>query len=665
MSTKTGPSMTDPMPPTAPMSPGSEAAAATRGNALPIGTRLREFEVLNVVGEGGFGIVYLAQDHTLGRLVALKEFMPASLAVRTQGLAVQVRQGARETYDLGLRSFVNEARLLAQFDLPTVVRVYQFWEDNGTAYIVMPFYRGALLSDWINAKARREPLPCDDEVWLRKHFLAPVLGALDTLHAVQCYHRDLAPDNILLSEDGQKPVLLDFGAARHVIGNATQKLTAFVKPGYAPIEQYGEIGDIAAKQGPWTDIYGLAAVLYHLIAGSPPAAAPTRLLRDPMPALITIGRGRYTDQLLSAIDAGLAIRPEHRPQSISLWRAILGDNLQEGSGGAGSRLALVDYEEARPAGPSGVPAGGPGGSASAGTATPGARKDAGAGASGWRSGEGETGAPAAFASSLPGTNTLASATGAPSALNLDFSSATSRVLGRTAFMPFEAAAGSGTAPASTPNPLGTRRADSNATRTGAAAGGQGRTSAAGEPSRFFDAGAPEAQAAPASLYTHPPVDMAGETTRQMRHLTDKDESSRPDEVVTPEGRSEPGTVSPVPSPGSALRRHAGLRSTLGWIGLVCCFTLASALWLVPERWLPGADSGLPAATSPSNPGASAPVAGAETGTRAGESVIVAGTALAAAADDAPSMCASVLQRAAESLPISDEELIRYERDCIR
>jgi hypothetical protein len=594
--------MTDTVPRTAPISAGSEAAAAPRGNALPIGTRLREFEVLNVVGEGGFGIVYLAQDHTLGRLVALKEFMPASLAVRAHGLSVQIRQGGRETFELGLRSFVNEARLLAQFDLPTVVRVYQFWEDNGTAYIVMPFYRGVLLSDWIGAKARREPLPCDDEVWLRKNFLAPVLGALDTLHAVQCYHRDLAPDNILLSEDGQKPVLLDFGAARHVIGNATQKLTAFVKPGYAPIEQYGEIGDIAAKQGPWTDIYGLAAVLYHLIAGSPPPAAPTRLLRDPMPALVTIGRGRYTDQLLSAIDAGLAIRPEHRPQSVALWRAIIGDSPHEGSGSGANRLALVDYEEVRPDG----------------------------------------------------------ATGAPSALNLDFSGATGRVLGRATYSTFETAGAGAAVPVGTDDARHVDKTPAAAAPLAAAI----RASAAGEPSRFLGEDDAQAQAQPPSLYTDLPADSTGATTRQMRHVTERDETPAHGQDPSSKRQDDPVSDGVVPSLSSALRRPVGLRSTLGWIGLVGCFAIASAMWLAPPRWVPWAES-------PIRPEARSPMTGTTTappGAAAGATTDVAGpaaAALASAAGDTLTLCQSILHRAADSMPISDDELVRYEKDCIR
>ena len=335
--------MDEPFPKTEVAVPASDGHSSGGGNALPVGTRLREFEIVKVLGEGGFGIVYLANDHTLGRQVALKEFMPSSIAVRGAGLSVTVRGGDADTFQLGLRSFINEAKLLAQFDHRSVVRVYQFWEDNGTAYIVMPFYSGTLLSDWIAAKSRGEPLLCDDELWLQNKLMAPLFDALETLHAVQCYHRDIAPDNILMLAEDNRPMLLDFGAARHVIGGATSVLTAFVKPGYAPIEQYGEMGE-SGRQGPWTDIYALAAVLYHLISGEAPPASPMRMLRDPLKPLAQRAKGRYTDMLLSGIDAGLSLRPEHRPQSIGIWRLLVGELKMPGGRGGTAKAAPARLE---------------------------------------------------------------------------------------------------------------------------------------------------------------------------------------------------------------------------------------------------------------------------------------------------------------------------------
>jgi serine/threonine protein kinase len=144
--------------------PAAEPAASRlHQNALPVGTKLGEFEIIDLVGEGGFGIVYLAQDHSLHRKVALKEYMPASLASRGEDCSVSVRsERQRETFDIGLRSFVNEARMLAQFDHPALVKVYRFWEAHGTAYMVMPFFSGQTLQEALKARGEAPP-----EAWIR------------------------------------------------------------------------------------------------------------------------------------------------------------------------------------------------------------------------------------------------------------------------------------------------------------------------------------------------------------------------------------------------------------------------------------------------------------------------------------------------------------------
>ncbi|MDB5949996.1 MAG: hypothetical protein JWR65_1851, partial [Massilia sp.] len=180
-------------------------------NALPVGTRLGEFEITGLLGEGGFGIVYLAWDNSLERKVALKEYMPAAFAAR--GVDVQVTMKSEhhlETFQAGLRSFINEARILAQFDHPALLKVYRFWEANGTAYMVMPYYQGQTLKQTLLARAAPP-----DEAWL-KALLAPLLDTLALIHEQQCFHRDIAPDNILMLGDCH-PVLLDFGAARRAI----------------------------------------------------------------------------------------------------------------------------------------------------------------------------------------------------------------------------------------------------------------------------------------------------------------------------------------------------------------------------------------------------------------------------------------------------------------
>jgi serine/threonine protein kinase len=286
-------------------------------SGLPRGTRLRDFEIQSVVGEGGFSIVYAALDLNLRRRVALKEYMPATLARRGESRSVQPRTGSdSEVFDLGRRSFLNEARLLAQFDHPSLVKVLQFWEENGTAYMVMPLYEGRTLKQWL--KARTEP-PTEEEL---KLLVGPLLDALEHMHAESVFHRDIAPDNILLLGDG-RPVLLDFGAARQVLADSDKALTAILKPSYAPIEQYADMGQL--RQGPWTDVYALCAVLYFAITGAAPPSAVARSIADKMVPAVQAGSGRYSARFLRGIDAGLKARPEARPQTIAQLRALLLD----------------------------------------------------------------------------------------------------------------------------------------------------------------------------------------------------------------------------------------------------------------------------------------------------------------------------------------------------
>lgn len=289
------------------------------GRHLPAGFRLQEFVIEGLIGEGGFSIVYLARDTRLQRHVALKEYIPTSLALRDTDHHVRVRlQEHRRTFELGLRSFVNEAQLLAAFDHPSLIRVYRFWEENGTAYMVMPYVQAPTLKHWLTV--HRAPL---DEAWLRTLFLS-LIDALELIHADRCYHRDIAPDNILLLGDATaapRPLLLDFGAARRMISDATQTLTVMLKPGYAPIEQYADNG--GARQGPWTDIYALCSVMYAAIMRKAPAPSVSRIIDDEVVPLSRIAAGLYSPQLLSAIDAGMAVRPEQRPQSAAALRALL------------------------------------------------------------------------------------------------------------------------------------------------------------------------------------------------------------------------------------------------------------------------------------------------------------------------------------------------------
>ena len=329
--------------------PPAAVAGVESHHALSVGMRVAEFEIKGLIGEGGFGIVYLAHDTQLGRNVALKEYMPASLASRGSNAEVTVRsERHKETFLAGLKSFVNEARLLAQFDHHSLVKVYRFWEANSTAYMVMPYYDGVTLRDALRAK-NAPP----DEAWLRA-LLTSLVSALDVMHRAQCYHRDIAPDNILLLKDSGRPLLLDFGAARRVIGDMTQALTVILKPGYAPVEQYAEVPSL--KQGPWTDIYALAAVVYFAIVGKTPPPSVGRMMSDSYVPLATQASGRYSPAFLRAIDHALAVRPEERPQSMQAFAAELGLALSAQDGTHDEPAALSSPRTAAPAASSGVPA---------------------------------------------------------------------------------------------------------------------------------------------------------------------------------------------------------------------------------------------------------------------------------------------------------------------
>jgi serine/threonine protein kinase len=289
-------------------------------HALPEGTLLQEFEILSLIGAGGFGIVYLAMDRSLERHIAIKEYMPSQFAFRPEGTTtITVRTNRDlETFEVGLRSFINEARLLAQFDHPALVKVHRFWQDNGTAYMAMRYYEGLTLKQTL-AKMRVPP----DEQWLRS-LLNPLLDACETLHQARCFHRDIAPDNILIGSGG--PVLLDFGAARRVISDSTKTLTVILKEGYAPIEQYGNSRSLV--QGPWTDIYALSGVIRFAMTGKPPPPSIDRLIEERMLPLTELCRGRYSDGFLAAIDAGLALKPADRPQDIGQLRHLLDASLE-------------------------------------------------------------------------------------------------------------------------------------------------------------------------------------------------------------------------------------------------------------------------------------------------------------------------------------------------
>jgi serine/threonine protein kinase len=296
--------------------PASAPPPDGEGDALLPGTRLAEFEIREVLGAGGFGIVYRAWDVALQRDVALKEYMPVSLAGRGAGERVTLRsRTCEETFALGLKSFVNEARLLARFDQPALVKVLRFWEANGTAYMAMPLYKGHTLRQ-LRKEIGSSVL---DEAWIRA-LIEPLLGALDVMHGAAVYHRDIAPDNILWC-DGDRPVLLDFGAARLVLADRTQDLTAILKPQYAPIEQYPHAPLL--RQGPWTDLYALAGTCYFMLTRRAPLPATARVMGDELEPLVRLAPPGCSTGLLEILDWMMAVRPQDRPQSVAQLREAL------------------------------------------------------------------------------------------------------------------------------------------------------------------------------------------------------------------------------------------------------------------------------------------------------------------------------------------------------
>lgn len=284
-------------------------------NSLPIGHRFNEFEIKEVIGEGGFGIVYRAYDHQLERAIAIKEYMPTQLAMRNDDLTLSLR-GERfsKTFQAGLNSFIQEARLLARFSHPGLLHVLRFWEENGTAYMGTQFYSGTTLK---NLKAQHPEKI--DEAWIRR-LLPPLFSAINTIHQEGYLHRDISLDNIQIQEN-QLPVLLDFGSARKEIGNLSDSTEIMLKPGFAPIEQYSEDSD--GEQGPWTDIYALGAVLHTLIAGDPPPVSVVRSIEDNYQPLLERRPAGYSAELLRVVDHALALKPEDRPQTIDEMAELL------------------------------------------------------------------------------------------------------------------------------------------------------------------------------------------------------------------------------------------------------------------------------------------------------------------------------------------------------
>lgn len=280
--------------------------------ALPPGYRLQEYEILRVLGVGGFGITYLCFDHNLDQARAIKEYLPNDWAIRLPDNTVRWKATeSKDDFEAGLKSFLDEARRLAKFKHDNIVKVHRSFSELGTAYIVMEYAEGETLSSMLDQKGTLS----EKEL---KSVLLPILNGLEEVHKV-LIHRDIKPGNIIIRDADDSPVLLDFGSARQAAGSKSKSMTAIVTAGFAPIEQYSTQGN----QGPWTDIYALGCLCYRALSGEPPREAPLRIRNDPLVPLSQLCKGKADAHFLAAIDWAMKVYEEERPQDISTWRAAL------------------------------------------------------------------------------------------------------------------------------------------------------------------------------------------------------------------------------------------------------------------------------------------------------------------------------------------------------
>lgn len=287
--------------------------------ALPPGTVLNGRYILGrVLGQGGFGITYVAQDHKTGSLVAVKEYFPDTMAARTGGPSVSAYTGQREENFLyGKECFLNEAKTLAEFiGNPNIVRVHSYFEENNTAYFVMDYVQGTSLQDYLKQRGR---LSWEET----KHILEPVIEALASVHSRGVIHRDVTPDNIYITNDGTVK-LLDFGAARYSLGDKSRSLDVVLKHGYAPREQYSRHG----RQGPYTDVYALGATFYYCLTGRLPPDSIDRQDEDEFILPSSLGV-KLPAKAEDALCKALAVSAQDRFQSMGEFYLALNEGGQE------------------------------------------------------------------------------------------------------------------------------------------------------------------------------------------------------------------------------------------------------------------------------------------------------------------------------------------------
>ena len=295
-------------------------SAIERHDSLAPGTVLRDYTIESVIGHGGFGIVYRARHDELGIVVAIKEYLPIELAVR-QGATVRARSDSDgQGYEEGLKRFRDEARALIQFHShPNIVSCREYFRSNGTAYLVMEFVDGQSLAQ-VLASREAEGVPFEESDLLA--VMVPLLEGLDYVHSAWILHRDIKPSNILIRRRDERPVLIDFGAAKQLVANRSKSMAPYTE-GYAALEQVANAGEL----GPWTDIYGVGAVMWRMVAGGarpwePPnpvsvesrSHAFVRGTNDPLPSSSELGKGRFSTKVLASVDRCLSLSETERVQ---------------------------------------------------------------------------------------------------------------------------------------------------------------------------------------------------------------------------------------------------------------------------------------------------------------------------------------------------------------
>jgi serine/threonine protein kinase len=287
--------------------------SAYHQNALKPGSTLADYTIESVLGDGGFSVTYLAHDNALGAHVAIKEYLPREVAARdgrTAFVVPRATQDAVRQYHWGLKNFVKEARALARFKHPNIVRVLRFIEANGTAYTVMEYEKGQTLAQYLKDQGQR----LDEANLLR--IVMPILNGLHAVHEVGLLHLDIKPENIYLRSDGS-PMLIDFGSTRHAMTESHPAGRVTLTHGYAPVEQYPDKG----KLGPWSDVYALGATMYRCVTGKRPDDALNRYRAildyktDPLRPASKTGAGRYRPVLLECIDKAMQIHAKDRPRT--------------------------------------------------------------------------------------------------------------------------------------------------------------------------------------------------------------------------------------------------------------------------------------------------------------------------------------------------------------